>query len=236
MIDDIKPDMPSKEGSNSRRRLLRSALATPVVLSTLVSKPVLGAVPYQCTMSGHVSGNLSRATDMTTCQTGSLSQGGWLLASSWLPSPISKGTLPDTSCSFASDLIQNITRVRGTDFNGFTGNGTVALTNAFFNVAANGSCSVTTTATLDPATMLQVLNTTDGSEAFQLGRTVVTSLLNFYKRGASSYPVSEAEIIDMFNAAIAGRRYQVNGSASWTPAEVIEYLQKLYPPPYSPPY
>lgn len=42
-----------------RRKLTKGGLAAPVVLATLASKPVLGAVPWNCTISGQISGNVS---------------------------------------------------------------------------------------------------------------------------------------------------------------------------------
>lgn len=43
-----------------RRRLAKSGLAAPVILATLASKPVLAtAVPWNCTISGQLSGNMS---------------------------------------------------------------------------------------------------------------------------------------------------------------------------------
>jgi len=70
----------------SRRRLLQSGLAAAPVLLTLVSRPVLGQT---CTtMSGHVSGNMSRPGGATISCTG-LTPGFWKQEqhfSSW-PSP-----------------------------------------------------------------------------------------------------------------------------------------------------
>jgi len=42
-----------------RRSLAKGALAAPIVLGTLMSRPVLGAAPYHCTISGQISGNIS---------------------------------------------------------------------------------------------------------------------------------------------------------------------------------
>src|SRR4030042_3398763 len=42
-----------------RRRLTKGGLVAPVVIGTLLSRPVLGAAPYNCTISGQLSGNVS---------------------------------------------------------------------------------------------------------------------------------------------------------------------------------
>jgi hypothetical protein len=42
-----------------RRRVTRGGLSIPVVLATFGSRPVLGAAPYNCTISGQLSGNTS---------------------------------------------------------------------------------------------------------------------------------------------------------------------------------
>jgi hypothetical protein len=42
-----------------RRKLTKAGLAAPAVLGTLASRPVLAGVPWKCTISGQVSGNVS---------------------------------------------------------------------------------------------------------------------------------------------------------------------------------
>lgn len=61
-----------------RRSLAKGALAAPVVLGTLMSRPVLGAAPYHCTISGQISGNISpRPGANTRCDTLGRSPGFW---------------------------------------------------------------------------------------------------------------------------------------------------------------
>jgi hypothetical protein len=204
----------------NRRRLTRAGLAAPGVLGILASRQVLGAAPYQCTISGQLSGNTSPGGPATreTCIIG-LSRSDWLLATDW--SPISRGTLPNTGCQFSGSL------VRGTNFNGYLG-----LINAFYNSAGGGTCNVGTGSSSNPATMLQVLNTDPGvktSEQFVLGRATVVSLLNSHKF-APNYPVDAATIIAMFNDTFNGGTYPAIGTVNWSRTQVITYLTSLYPP------
>ncbi len=83
-----------KQPDALRRQLVKGGLATPVVLATLASKQVLGAAPYNCTISGKMSGNASGHGQAQACGIGR-SPGYWKYpnapqfhtwpASSWAP-------------------------------------------------------------------------------------------------------------------------------------------------------
>ncbi len=214
-------DREHPDAAMSRRRFTRAGAAGTVVLGALASKPVLGAAPYQCTVSGQVSGNLSRAGSAAQCGLLGDSPSEWVTATSW-PSPFVKGTLPNSGCQFNA---QGLTE--GTKFNGYGG-----LINAFYSVAGSGVCNVSTNAGSPPsaATMLQVLSTTDTNEKFRLGRAVVASLLNASRPGlpGTDYPVTTQTIIAMLNATFNGGTYPVNSTTSWDRALVILYLESLY--------
>lgn len=60
-----------------RRRLSKGGLAAPIVLGTLLSRPVLGAAPYNCTISGQLSGNTSSHGKPVPCNTLGKSPGYW---------------------------------------------------------------------------------------------------------------------------------------------------------------
>jgi hypothetical protein len=73
-----------------RRRLTQGALAAPVALSTLLSRPALGTVvPYNCTVSGKISNNQSHA-DSGSCGGLGLSPGCWKQNNTVWPSGISR--------------------------------------------------------------------------------------------------------------------------------------------------
>jgi hypothetical protein len=203
----------------SRRRLTKAGLAAPAVMGLLASRQVLGAAPYQCTLSGFISGNTSPNGPATTasCRTGN-TRSDWLSATSW--TPYDKGTTGvsnSNSCSF------NGGHPAGSYFNTVTG------TAAFF-YNPNAACAVTTnnTAPNTAATMLQVLNTdplSQTSEQFVLGRVTVVSLLNSYN--VPDYPVNAATIIDMFSHTFFGGTYLALGTVPWSRSNVIAYLTSL---------
>lgn len=61
----------------TRRRLTQAGLAAPVVLATLASKNALAATPYNCTVSGMLSGNTSSHGTPVPCNTLGVSPGCW---------------------------------------------------------------------------------------------------------------------------------------------------------------
>ena len=63
--------------NEQRRRLTKGGLAAPIVLGTLLSRPVLGAAPYNCTISGQLSGNTSSHGAPVECGTLGASPGYW---------------------------------------------------------------------------------------------------------------------------------------------------------------
>ncbi len=227
--------------SVSRRRFTRAGLSGSVILGSLASKPVLGAVPYHCTVSGQVSGNLSRVAVSQECDIGH-DEAYWIGAETW-PSGFTKGTLPSKKCEF--DGQKRIGSV--TMFNGYSSAAGLRLIDAFFSTEIDKkilaktdtntqTCAIVKYAPLDgkkptPASMLQVLSmpTDAGGEEFELGRVVVTSLLNA-AYFANRYPVTTHAIIAMFNATFDGGSFEPVTGATWSRSRVIEYLRHLYTP------
>ncbi|HSH29817.1 MAG TPA: hypothetical protein VK971_07915 [Thiohalobacter sp.] len=91
----IEPDSDAAAGTESRRRILKGAALTPVLLS-LASRPVLG---QECTISGMMSGNTSNHGAGHDC--GGLSPGAWKTADAgagdWSRTPCKPGTLKASS-------------------------------------------------------------------------------------------------------------------------------------------
>jgi hypothetical protein len=208
----------------SRRRFARAGLSSTVVLGSLASKPVLGAAPYHCTVSGQASGTLSRQGAMDACRIGdAIATWQGAPATDWSASAIGmvKGSTWNSGCNFAGSP---------TMFNGFRVTvGGVALADTFWGNSGSGSCTMVTTTTTKPASMYQVLMTTgaSGSEA-ELGQVVVVSLLNALKF-QPNYGVTPTQVIEMFNAVRTGGpgSYSVAGR-TWSRADVVGYLRLLF--------
>lgn len=210
-----------------RRRLTRGGLAAPIVMGTLLSRPVLGAAPYHCTISGKLSGNVSPRGTPVDCKTLGRSPGYWKQErhnSQW-PAPLlvwgapGKKACPDISTT-------------GTIFNGFTING-ATLADAFRckDGAVYGYRDPNFGSATSDATMLQILNAGGGLTSTNinaLGRATVASLLNAIVF-APDYPLTPERVILMFNAVyFNGGTYQVNSTTSWDSDQVKTYFESLY--------
>jgi hypothetical protein len=214
--------------SASRRQFAKAGAATPVVLGSLLSKPALATQPYNCTVSGKISGNTSPRPGKVDCKTIGKSPGYWKNATSW-PAGALKGVMPYGNCTFANNN-------KGTVFGGFSGGGQT-LADAFRCKNSASNCIVY--GYRDPvfatcsskATLLQVLNTPGGlndTMIYALGRSLVATILNALNVG-SDYPITVAQAIKMFNAVCpAGGKYQVNASVYWDENQVLAYFQSLY--------
>lgn len=241
-MSDYHPDeqpSPDLEGSRgqlpvnpSRRKFARLGAAAPVVLGSLVSKPVLALTSkqlYPCTTSGIMSGNFSSHPNTINCKSLGLSPGYWKTHPTAWPAGTIAGALPPAgSCAINNSDI-------GTIFDGFSSGGKTFPT-AFKCKVVSGACTIYDArqgfnGATQHATMLQILNTEGGLNDYAikaLGRATVASVLNSLSRGAD-YPISVAKIIDMFNAVyMNGGKYQVNATTAWDSDQVLLYFQSLY--------
>lgn len=210
---------PSPPSDSGRRRFTRGGLAAPVLLGTLASKPILGqAGGLQCTMSGKMSGNLSFGGN-SQCQSMGATSTQWVNNMSW-PPPLTRETFFNGWGQVVAT--SNTTSAIFSQISVTTTSTTLAA--VFFARNSNGN------PTGAKATMLQVLKgeaASTSSATPALGIAVVTSLLNAYS--TLNYPVSPRQIIDAFNAVYAGGSYMVGGLTPWNQAQVLDYLQSLYP-------
>lgn len=211
----------------SRRRFAKAGAATPVVLGSLLSKPALATQPYNCTISGQMSGNTSTRPGAVNCKAIGKSPGYWKNATTW-PAGTLKGNSPTASCSFSGN--------KGTVFGGFTSGGQTLIDAFRFKAEASacntyglrdsafGSCT-------SKSTLLQVLNAPGGlndTMIYALGRSTVATILNALNIGPD-YPITVAQAIKMFNAvAPLGGKYQVNTTVFWDADQVMAYFQSLY--------
>jgi hypothetical protein len=209
----------------SRRQFAKAGAAVPVVLGSLLSKPALAAQPYNCTVSGQISGNTSPHPGQAVCKTLGSPPATWKATTAW-PSGTLAGWLPNSGCSFS------MAAPKGTAFGGFMAGGNTLL-DAFRYGPGGGTCNVYgigdaafASATIN-ASMLQVLNTTSTALLFELGRATVATILNALSKGAD-FPVSPAQAIKMFNDAVSAGGYKVNTTVTWDAARVLAYFRSLY--------
>ncbi|MDP2834205.1 MAG: hypothetical protein Q8Q28_13105 [Pseudomonadota bacterium] len=203
----------------SRRRLAAGGL---VVLSSLLAKPVLGAAPYRCTISGQLSGNTSSHGNEPPCTALGLSPGYWKNHPASWPSGYVAGKLPSKgSCTPASP---------GTLFRLTTCNGQT-LADAYRckgGLLAHPAGTDFYNGT--PMSLLQVLNLNGGTSDPPypaLGRATVASLFNALRFG-TDYPLRPQEVIVMFNSVYQGGVYEVKPGVFWNAESVKNYFESLY--------
>lgn len=198
-------------------------MAAPIVLASLASKPVLGAAPHNCTISGQVSGNVSTHIQGTCSVLGDNATTWALNVAIW----------PQPAYFFSNPLLP--TALTSLPFASSPNSSTYPKFEDAFQV--NYLTGVTT-----PASIWQVCNgAVKGGQIVAkagftvsplLGKEAVAALLNSLRgvKGYPAYPVEASEVIKMFNA-IAKEGSYVTGLSSprWYEVDVIRYFQSLHP-------
>ena len=194
-------DQDTRPKVDQRRRMLaKGGLAAPIVLGALMSRPVLGAAPYHCTISGQMSGNVSpRPGADTNCASLGKSPAYWRDLAAFGTTGVNKTAL-FTSLGFVDTYWKRNNNQRLVAPN--ANNSQVAtLQQVLANLIANNN----------PPTNVP------------LGRAAIASYLNAIEF-APNYPLSKEEVVAMFNATIGGGTY-MNG---WNSAQVLAYFESLY--------
>jgi hypothetical protein len=232
-------DRPPRDSTRSlaspaRRRFTRGGMAATALLGSLPSMPVLGqSAPYDCTLSGMVSGNQSfRRTRSSSgnCTNVGLgkSPADWAADDAW--TPYIRGALPTGNgsnvCNYSTTLVQ------GTLFKD------ALLANVFFQgpvkVGNAWVCTITYQPSgtgpvgSSPATLLQVLMQDGKSDDMSLGALFGATLLNCTQAG---FPLSPAQVRDMYAQVRTTDKYMTDtaaGKLEMTRAQVVAYLQNLY--------
>jgi len=205
-----------------RRRLARGGMAGTVLLGSLISRPVLGngsGPPYDCTISGQLSGNMSpRTGDGIACNSLGKSPAQWI-TSVW-PSGVTKGSMPTATVSPFPHPFPGL----GTYFNLVLGFATS------FTYDTNGSV-VYSTVNDRQATLLQVLQSPNADPLFNFAREAIAALLNAIHGnvGPAEYPLTQAEVVAMYNAVHRNSTdlFVVNTSISWNRGQVETYFRSL---------
>lgn len=198
-----------------RRRFTKGGLAAPIVMGTLLSRPVLGAVPHNCTVSGQISGNISTHVQGTCSALGAGGISYWLKATPSDTVALWKQVIPNWQ-QVISENQQNTRVFQNTLKNGlkFTG---------VYTPYAGGPTN--------QVRLFNVLkgNTTDGIQGsnIALGQEAVIAVLNSLHgtKGGNVFPVSAEEVVAMFNSVIGGGTYPPTG---WNASQVLAYLQSLH--------
>jgi hypothetical protein len=206
-------------------------MSAPVVLGTLVSKPVLGQVPRNCTVSGQVSGNVS-SPGMGDCSQLGYTPEYWIGRSDWTGTGLTKGDVPNNNCAFGGGQNAAGTRFNPTFEQAFRYVGTGSGNTQACTVYAydEPGYSATTGNTADDATMLQVLrlSTTTSFDGKRLGRAAVASLLNALLFASSGeYPLRPAQVVKMFNQVRQTGFFRVNATVEWGREDVTQYFESI---------
>lgn len=224
-----------------RRRFAKGGLAAPVVIGSLLSRPVLGAAPHNCTISGQISGNVSTHLQGDCTQLG-LSHGYWKNRA-W--SDFVRGSVSDSGQGLKIDpnnpAPPGDPQLVGTLFRNLSQGGS-----SFADVyrrkynSKNKKWVRVDPDDLDfysatPMTALEVLNLGDGMASAPypgLGREAVGALLNaidpLYR---ANFPLTAVEVINMFNATVNGSSYEVATDVYWKAADVRDYFASLHSKP-----
>ena len=210
-MDKVKES--SELPDSTRRRISQAGLVAPVVLATLTSKSALGAAPYNCTISGKLSGNLSTHGGLATCAIGR-SPGYWKHPDkhpwlNWTPNQ----------------------KFHGSSAGGLT------LPNTFYWAESNNKkiWVAPGTPAANKATLLQVLDASfvnggSGNSAqpyAALARAVIASVLNSFVHG-TAYAISGSQAISMYISVYNTGSYEVKPGVLWTAGCCTYYLESLY--------
>lgn len=217
----MNPDLPPF--NPARRRLARGGIAVPVVLASVISRNAFAAVPYQCTVSGKLSGNMSLfgpnkdASDTCTMRAGRNEL---------------TGLLQDDKTSFASVFGQTFYA------NGDNTAATKLAGDPFKEESkdkAGDDKGMPSKAPQD-ATLYQVLKLDQyvaGAKPKdpEFARMAIVAYRNATAGPSDLYPLTKQQVVAMFKAAVAGREYEgatTMGPFKWQPSDVHKYFEHLY--------
>lgn len=211
--------------NEQRRRLTKGGLAAPIVIGTLLSRPVLGAAPHNCTISGQMSGNMSTHEQGDCRLLGrSPSYYAGIAPSSW----------PNASADFLNN--GNIRNFQNTPFSQ-----TTKFANAFerYNTANQNTANANVLDVLQGDWDLNNNNRTlrvrlnqnfDTANGIALGKEAVAAYMNAVDgtNGYPNFPISGLQVVAMFNAVIVlGGKYDPTG-VNWGITDVTNYFASLH--------
>jgi len=204
MSKDVKTDTEIKSSSKvnlSRRKLAKAGVGVVPVIMTLTSRPVLGAY---CSVSGMLSGNLSRDTSQVHCEGFSPGYWGNLGAKLGYPAPYFEGNFIDkngNACTHPKDI-------------DYQNSGGTKFGDVFVGIGLDGIDHTN-------ETLLEVVWKYPGSLAFY----AVAHLLNAAS-GIPTYLLTEAQIIDMYDQWATNGFYEPAPGVTWDEQDIKNFLEQ----------
>lgn len=214
-----------------RRRLAKGGLAMPVVLATLASRPVLGAAPHNCTISGQVSGNVSTHEQGNCTLLGNnpdyyaaLTPTSWptsVSVNDWLNRRGSPLPFPDAPVSLFytyhfKDAYEKVSPSN-------------AISTASVRDVLAGYVVVTSPVMPTAPALGWILRARSGYVTdLGLGRETIAACMNAIAF-APNFPLTLSQVAAMFNAVVVvGGTYQVAPGITWNATQVRDYFRGLH--------
>ena len=202
----IEPNTPDTrpQVNEQRRRLTKGGLAAPVVMGTLLSRPVLGAAPHHCTISGQVSGNMSTHDQSILCSTLGSSPSVWAAAppSSW------PGSLTSSGTPLLFNLAPSSTDPK------------------FADVYSKGGADANVQEVLKGTDVTVKSPYPANTVTVELGQEAVAAYLNAADQ--QKYPITQQEVVAMFNAVVSGGTYAYSSTVSMNATQVLTFFKSLH--------
>lgn len=215
-----RPSKPcSKHPDPLRRKLVKGGVATPVVLATLASKPVL-AVSWNCTISGQLSGNVSSHGEDCT-NVGDSASG--LAANTY--------KYPSNDLKMISVLFSDSPVLSTTNYFFVTGESTDTTTGIISGGTLSFSSSGAQPGGSTPASINQILNLSTPSGGEYAVKALVLLLNAKDITDPSVYPLIRSQAERIYVAAATGGTFSdSNPTVDWSNAEVLHFVDLLYHP------
>ena len=213
-----------KPVNEQRRRLAKSGLAAPIVIGTLLSRPVLGAAPHKCTISGQLSGNVS--THGTTVLCSSLGQTpahyAGIAPASW-----PNATTDFLNSSNAPRAFVNTPFSRPQKFaDAFERYNTANTNTGVANVldVLQGDWDLNNT---NRTLRVRLTGGFDTANGIALGMEAVAAYMNAADQ--TKYPITQQDVVAMFNSVIVlGGLYHYSSTVTWNASQVLAYFRSLH--------
>lgn len=218
--------------NEQRRRLTKGGLAAPVVIGTLLSRPVLGAAPHNCTISGQLSGNVSThlqgvcsSLGLSPATYAGMSPNSWPNATLDFLDNQNKPVLfklapKSQTTKFADAFHRKITTGQNTSYEDAT------VWDLLKGVPVNNN-----NGNPIPNAVLEVKPGFDAANGLALGKEAVAAYMNAVHgtNGYPNFPISGPQVVAMFNAVIvSGGKYDPMG-VNWGITDVTNYFMSLHP-------